>query len=73
MTPEQEEAAGFAIYQQFIRHGIGTCLCTAVNGKQIQETPEQACVRRWRRLSQVVRDRFIAEGRAVIRTIEMNS
>lgn len=73
MTPEQEEAAGFAIYQTFIRHGIGTCIGTTVNGKQIQETPEQACVRRWRRLSPVTRERFIAEGRAAIRTIEMNS
>ncbi|RBO90456.1 hypothetical protein [Pseudochrobactrum asaccharolyticum] len=73
MTPEQEEAVGFAIYQTFIRHGFGTCMSTTVGGKQIQETPEQACVRRWRRLPQVTRDRFIAEGRAAIRTIEMNS
>ena len=71
MSPEQEEAAGFAIYQEFIRHGIGTCSVAMVNGKPIQETPEQACVRRWRRLPQVTRNRFIAEGRAAIRTIEI--
>ncbi|CCF19097.1 protein of unknown function [Pseudorhizobium banfieldiae] len=72
MTPEQEEAAGFAIYKQFIRHSFGNLMPKGndVSGKPIPETPEEACVRRWRRLPEKTREQFIAEGRAAIRAYE---
>lgn len=70
MTEEQEERVAFAIYQQFIRHGAGSCMTRTVNGKQVPETPEEACVRRWRRLSDKTRNDFIAEARAAIRAFE---
>lgn len=64
MTSSSDDAAGFAIYREFIRFGIGSCTEVTVNGRRVPETPEQACVRRWRRLSEAVREQFVAEGRA---------
>ncbi|WP_037087762.1 hypothetical protein [Rhizobium sp. CF080] len=58
------EGRAFEIYQRFIAFGVGSCLVLNLNGKQIPETPEQACARRWRRLPEKVRENFIAEARA---------
>lgn len=71
MTDERDVRAGFEIYKQFIRGGFGSCMEITVNGKKIRETPEQACVRRWRRLTDTVRESFIAEGREAERKLEV--
>ncbi|MBB4092400.1 hypothetical protein DEA98_10240 [Brucella pseudogrignonensis] len=63
MNDEWEIQAGFELYKQFIRGGYGSCMEVTVKGKKVRETPEQACVRRWRRLRDTVREGFIAEGR----------
>lgn len=64
MADDEAERAGYAIYQEFIRYGFGTCMERVVNGNKIPETPEQACTRRWRRLTERIRNQFIAEARA---------
>ena len=63
--PTLEEVA-FAIYREFIRHGIGTCLA----GRWGQETSEEACARRWERLPAATRDSFLREAYAAIAAVE---
>lgn len=63
MSGDRVEAVAFAIYQEFIRGGVGTSVSP-------KETPEQACVRRWNRLPPLTRDRFIAEADAALRALE---
>lgn len=70
MTPEQIEAAGYEAYREFIQYGVGTCVEITVDGHRVPETPEQACIRRWRRLSIAVRDQFLAEGKAELQAHE---
>lgn len=70
MNDELSERVGFAIFRRFIRGGIGSCMERTVNGNKVPETPDEACVRRWRRLPEKVRNDFIAEGQEAIRAFE---
>jgi hypothetical protein len=69
VSGEIEERVAFAIFRTFIRNGIGSCMVRNANGRQVPETPEEAAVRRWRRLSQKARDGFLAEARAAIQEL----
>lgn len=71
---EQVEAAAFAIYREFIRHSIGALMPKWENGlvvkdfsgQLVPETPDEACERRWRWMSETQKDNYRREALAAL-------
>lgn len=61
------EKVAFAIYNQFIRGGVGTCTTYKRGSEAVKETPEDAAKRRWHFAQPSVKESFRREADAAIK------